>query len=151
MNSLLAQLGFVGLFHVIGGIAIGSALRGLRRGFSGGTIFLLVWGGMFGCLPLAIGWNALGATGKPDFFMLELGILIAAILITALMPDTMLESLKSPQVAPIAFGGLFVLIGVGAGAIIVQTDLLPGIVFGGCFAGAGAISFVSGLAKLLKS
>ncbi len=151
MNDPLAQLGFVSLFHVIGGIAMGSALRGLRGGFSGGTLFLLVWGGMFGCLPLAIGWNELGGTGRADFFALELGILIAAILITALMPDSMLESLKSPQVAPIAFGGLFLLIGIGAGAIMVQTDPLPGIVFGGCFAGVGAISFVSGLAKLLKS
>lgn len=151
MNDSLAQLGFVGLFHVIGGIAIGSGLRGLRRGFSGGTVFLLVWGGMFGCLPLAIGWNALGATGRPGFFALELGILIAAILITALMPDTMLESLKSPQVAPIAFGGLFVLIGIGVGAIMIQTDLLPALLFGGCFAGAGGLVFISGLAKVLKS
>jgi hypothetical protein len=151
MNSLLAQLGFVSLFHVIGGIAIGSALRGLRGGFSGGTIFLLVWGGMFGCLPLAIGWNALSATGRPDLFALELGILIAAILITALMPGSMLESLKSPQVAPIAFGGIFLLIGIGAGAIMIQTDLLSALVFGGCFAGAGGLVFISGLAKVLKS
>ena len=151
MNSLFSQLGFVGLFHVIGGIAIGSALRGLRRGFSGNTIFFLVWGGMFGCMPLAIGWNALNAAGKPEFFALELGMLIAAILITALMPDTMLESLKSPQVAPIAFGGLFLLIGIGAGAIMIQTDLLPALVFGGCFAGAGGLVFISGLAKVLKS
>ncbi len=151
MNDSLAQLGFVGLFHVIGGIAMGFALRGLRGGFSGNTVFLLVWGGMFGCLPLAIGWNALGAAGRPEFFALELGIFIAAILITALMPDSLLESLKSPQVAPVAFGGLFVLIGIGVGAIMIQTDLLPALLFGGCFAGAGGLVFISGLAKVLKS
>ena len=151
MNSPLAQLGFVSLFHVIGGIAIGSALRGLKGGFSGGTLFLLVWGGMFGCMPLAIGWDQFGAIGRPDLLALEFGILIAAILATALMPGSMLEALKSPQVAPIAFGGLFLLIGIGAGVIMVQNDPLPGILFGGCFAGAGAISFVAGLAKLLKS
>jgi hypothetical protein len=151
MNSPLAQLGFVSLFHVIGGIAMGSALRGLRGGFSGGTLFLLVWGGMFGCMPLAIGANEFGRTGGPAFFAIELGVLIAAILVTALMPDTLLESLKSPLVAPIAVGGIFFAIGIGAGVLIAQTDLLPALLFGGCFAGAGALAFVSGLAKLLKS
>jgi hypothetical protein len=151
MTSPLAQVGFFSLFHLIGGIAIGSALRGLRNGFSGNTIFFFVWGGMFGCMPLAIGWNAFGATGRPELFALEVGTLIAAILITAFMPDTMLESLKSPLVAPIAFGGLFMLIGIGAGAIMIQTDLLPALLFGGCFAGAGGLVFISGLAKVLKS
>jgi len=151
MKEPLIQLGFVCLFHLIGGIAIGSALRGLRNGFSVSTIFFLVWGGLFGCLPLVIGWNAFSQTGGLGFFALELGVLIAAILISALMPSSILESLNSPQVAPIAIGGLFLLIGIGAGALIAQTDLLPGLAFGGCFAGAGTMVLVSGLAKLLKS
>ncbi len=151
MNNPFAQLAFVCLFHLIGGIAIGSALRGLRSGFSTNTIFFLVWGSIFGCVPLAVGWNEFGKTGGLGFFALELGVLVAAILIAALMPDTLVESLKSPQVAPIAFGGLFVAIGIGVGAIMAQSDLLPALFFGSCFAGAGGLVFVSGLTKLLKS
>ena len=151
MNSPFIQLGFLSLFHIIGGIAIGSALRRLKSGFSVAPLFFLVWGGMFGCMPLAIGANELSRSGGPAFFLIELAVLAAAILATALMPDIMLETLKSPQVAPIALGGIFLLVGLGAGALIIQTDLLPGILFGGCFAGAGAISLASGVAKLLKS
>lgn len=47
MNGPLAQLGFLCLFHLIGGIALGAALRGLKNGFSGNTLFFLIWGGMF--------------------------------------------------------------------------------------------------------
>jgi hypothetical protein len=57
------MLGFVSIFHIIGGAAIGSGLRRLSHGFAIQPIFLVVWGVFFGVLPLSIGASELAAKG----------------------------------------------------------------------------------------
>ena len=150
MNDLIITLAFVSIFHAIGGIAIGSTFRGLRYGFPWGRIFFLIWGALFGCLPLSIGAQTFTKAGAPYLFGIEMVVLMSSILGAALMPDWVLESYNWADLSPIGFGGLFLLIGVIAGGILLNTDPIWGLVFGCAFGGAGALTFVLGLRSLLQ-
>lgn len=61
MDSPLALLGFVSIFHIIGVVALANGLRAVwtwlrdrERGLGNGLFFIL-WGAMSGCLPVAFG------------------------------------------------------------------------------------------------
>ncbi len=146
MNDLIGTLAFVSVFHVIGGIAIGSTFRGLRNGFRFGRIFFLIWGTLFGCMPLSIGAKA----GALYLFGIEVFVLMSAILGAALMPDWVLGSFNWSDMFPIGFGGLFLLIGIFAGGLLLKTDPIWGLVFGCSFGGTGALVFFLGLRTLLQ-
>lgn len=151
MNGFPAQVALISLFELIGGIAVGAGLRRLGRGLSPNLIFFFVWGGMFSCIPLAAGLQEFSDTGQFGLLAVQLGVLLIAVLAAALTPNSILDSLRSPQVSPIAGGGLFVLVGIGVGVLVWQSAPLYALGFGGCFAGAGALLFISGLKKLMKS
>ena len=149
MNGLIGTLGFLSIFHVLGGIALGSTVRGLRNGFNGSKLFFLVWGSMFGCIPLAIGAQAFAQENTMYLFVLEVLILASAIVVMAFIPDWMLDTFKSPQVVTIEVGGLFLFIGVVVGGAMLKTDPIFTLLFGGTFAGAGAVMLYRGLRTLL--
>ncbi|HEX7587676.1 MAG TPA: hypothetical protein VF478_05115 [Anaerolineae bacterium] len=149
MNELIGELGFVSIFHILGGIALGYAVRGLRNGFDGRKIFFLVWGAGFGCIPLAVGAGIFSDAHAIYLFGIEILVLASAIVVTALIPDEILDTFRSPELVPIEMGGLFILIGIVVGGAMLKTDPLFTILFGGSFAGAGALLFIRGLRALL--
>ena len=149
MNELIGQLAFVSIFHVLGGIAIGSTVRSLRKGLDGRGIFFLIWGAGFGCMPLAIGAGIFSQAHAMYLFVIEVLVLAGAIGVMAFIPDWMLEMFTSPEMMPIEMGGLFILIGVIVGGAMLKTNPLFTLLFGGSFAGAGALLFVRGLRALL--
>jgi hypothetical protein len=72
-------------------------------------------------------------------------------LITAAIPDWYLESLNIPTMVPIAFGGLFLLVGIVAGIAAARDgDPLTAIILFAVFVGSGGYVFVSGMNTLLK-
>ncbi len=150
MNDPIVALGFVSIFHIIGGVAVGSALRGLRKGFTFRKVFFLVWGVLFGCMPLALGAQTFLKTSAIYLFAMEVFVLAGAILGAALIPDWVLESYNSADLFRIGFGGLFFLIGLITGTELVRTDLVAGLVFGGIFGGVGAAMLFFGLRSLLQ-
>lgn len=150
MNEF-SQDWFALIFNLIGGVAIGSVMRGiLRRQVACHSLFLLVWGAGFGGLPLIFGVQLLDRW--PWFLALQLFIFAAAILVTALVPDLYLESFKSPLVTYIGIGGVMLLIGIGAGVSVLldATDWLVKLVVGGIFALVGAGLFLNGLKLLMR-
>jgi hypothetical protein len=149
MNELIGQLAFVSIFHIIGGIAIGSTVRNLRKGLGGRGIFFLIWGAGFGCMPLVVGAGMFAQAHAIYLFAVEVLVLVGAIGVTAFFPDWMLETFKSAEVMNIWMGGLFFFVGVGAGAAMLKTEPLFALLFGGAFAGAGALVFYRGLRALL--
>ena len=149
MDSPIGMLAFLSLFHVLGGIAIGSTVRGLRKGSAGRGVFFLIWGAMFGCMPLAIGAQTFTQANAMYLFAVEVIVLAGAIVVTAFIPDVLLDTFKSPDVTTIWMGGLFFIIGVGVGAAMLKTEPLFTLLFGGSFAGAGALLFYRGLRALL--
>ena len=150
MNDPIVALVFVSIFHIIGGVAVGSTLRGLRNGFPCGKIFILIWGALFGCMPLAIGVETFTKTGAIYLLGIEILVLASAILGAALIPDWILESFSSVDLFPLGFGGLFLLVGLIVGGFSLKTDPLFGLVFGCIFGGVGAVVFILGLRSLLQ-
>ncbi len=150
MNDPMIALGFVSIFHVIGGIVVGSTLRGLRHGFPCGKIFLLFWGVLFGGMPLAIGAELFAKPGETYLFWIEILVLLGAILGGALVPSWVNENFDSTDLYPIGFGGVFLLIGLFVGGISLKTDPFFGLAFGCIFGGVGAAVLFSSLRSLLK-
>ncbi len=151
LNDQVVVLGFLSVFHLIGGVAIGSVVRGwLRRGFSLRGLFLLIWGGMFGVMPLLIGAGMFTLGGKPYLVVLQIAVLALAILVTALTPDWFLESFDSQALGSVAFGGLFMLVGAIVFVALVQSEPLVALFFIAVFGGSGALVLVSGVKSALK-
>lgn len=150
ITSGFALFGFVSIFHVIGGAAIGVGLRRLLRGVSVQPIFLIVWGSFFGVVPLFIGAVELAAKGMPLFFAAEIAVLLGTILLVAFIPDWIAEAFQSQNIYLMLFGSVFLLAGIGAGIAAWQEDVAAGLAMLFIFGGAGALMFGIGLTKLLK-
>ncbi len=141
-------LGSLSIPEIIGGAIIGSALRGLRRGFEVNSILKLFWGGLFGFMPLVIGSDEFARTGMLFLFVAQIVVLAGAISVAAFLPTDYFEELKSKNVVMIAVGGLFLLIGLVLGAIMLRSGKMAGILFGLVFGGAGGLVLVFGLKGL---
>lgn len=149
MNNQVLETTFILLFQLAGGIAIGVAFRNaLRRQISCAMLFFVVWGFMFGGVPIGIGWQEFAQ--KSWLLPLQIVVFIGAILTTAFLPDVILDSLKSSSVSRIIMGGLF----GGVGVILLismvfdQTQLLGRLLTGSIFTLAGAGLFWSGFRSL---
>lgn len=152
MNELLGTLAFFSLFCLIGGAAIGSVVRTWRKqGPSCNSTFLLIWGGLFAGIPLLMGTVLFVAHGAFHLLGLQLGVLIGVILLVAFVPDLFLESFAFDKMAPVAFGGLFLLIGVVVAVITITSEPLIALVFLVAFGGIGGLLFLQGVRAALKS
>jgi hypothetical protein len=152
MNNSISQLGFLCIFHLLGGAAIGSVLRNVLRGkFACNSIFFLVWGGLFGGMPLVFGIQEL-QRGAPNFLAIQCAVFIAAIFVVALIPEDLMATLRSPNILSIAIGGVFLTLG----AITLFTNVFTlktpeKLIGGGVFALTGGAVFLLGLWRIIKS
>jgi hypothetical protein len=151
VNSQLGTLAFLSVFHVIGGVAIGSAVRGWLRGrFACRSLYLILWGAMFGLLPLVMGVMVFLPTGTVLFLGIQVGILLGTILVVALTPDWFVRAFDLQAMAPVLFGGLFFLVGVGMGVVTYGESPVSALLVGGLFAAVGGLVMVGGLVKVFR-
>jgi hypothetical protein len=153
MNDPITQLGFLCIFHLIGGAAIGSVVRGvLRAKFSCNSIFFLIWGGLFGGMPLWVGIQEY-QKGTAYFLLVQFTVFAAAILVVAFISDGLMATLRSPNIFTIALGGVFLMLGVA----MLFTNWFPlktlqdKLLGGGIFIVSGGAVFLIGLWRILKS
>ncbi len=152
MNELFGMFAFFSLFCLIGGAAIGSVVRTWRKhGPSFNSTFLLIWGGLFSGIPILMGTVMFGAHGAFYLLGLQVGLFIGIILVVAFVPDLYLESFDFDKIAPVAFGGLFLLIGVVLAVAMITTEPLMALVFLLAFGGIGGLIFLQGVRAALKS
>jgi hypothetical protein len=149
--EIFGFLGFLSIFHIIGGAAIGFTLRGLRDGFSMRVPFMLVWGAGFGGLPLVMGLAMFAQMEMPYLVLVQIFVFLGAILITALTPDWYFDAFKSKEIGMIGFGGIFLLVGIAVAVVSFREEPLVALIFGGIFGGTGAFVFWSGIQSLFKS
>ena len=161
MDNPLVLLGFLSIFHVIGALALANGLRGVwnwlrnkERGL-GNTLFLIVWGAMFGCMPFAFGLG-LATDQETGTFVVLLGEAIVwgiTFLAALLFWNDMIDWLRPflhPTTFLVGFGGIFMLVGATTAAFVLRDDLLFGLMFGGIFMLVGGIIFALGIWNLLK-
>ena len=152
MNGLFAVFGFLSLFCVIGGAALGGVVRTWRKGGpSVNSLFFVIWGGLFAGIPLTMGLALFATHGMVYLFGIQLGLFIGVILLVALVPDSFLDAFDVAKIAPVAFGGLFLLIGIVAGVAMITTEPCLAIVVFAAFGGIGGLAFVQGIREALKT
>jgi hypothetical protein len=151
MNNALMQNGFLLVFQLAGGIAMGSVVRGILRRQAGcNSIFIFVWGLVFGGVPLAAGLEM--SQQAPWLLIVQVSVLLISLGITALLPDIILDSLKSPPVSQLVFGSVFFVIGVGILLSLLSdaTDLLQKLFMAVVFSIVGGSFFLKGVQALLQ-
>jgi hypothetical protein len=146
-SNPIVLLGFMSLFHIVGGAVLGSTLRTIVTDwpkFNFQRVFALVWASLFGCMPLVFGLD------QPAWFLpTQVAVLGTTTAFTALALNWLREMAADKNIATTFLGGVFVVAGIGTGALLVgQGAWLLALLFGGLFTLGGAAAMVSGLRGL---
>lgn len=151
MSDTVTLLGFVGLFHLIGGIVAGKSLRrGIVQGWSCAVLFTIVWGIGFGGIPLFIGVPEFMRMGVPYLAAVELFFFVGTFLAAALTPDWILDMYNTSVLVPVVLGGVIMVIGVIL-FVAIAGDSLPFAIFAlAAFGGSGAVVFVTSAVKATR-
>jgi hypothetical protein len=151
MSGALGLLGFVSVFEILGGIAIGTVLRRLiERQFSPRLVFFLIWGGIFAMGPFCMGASSFAAIHVGYLILVQATILIATIGVSAFVPEEYLSAFASLPVGFIAIGGILLLIGGGFLVARLRQDILTAAIVGAVFLLAGGVFLGAGLVTASK-
>jgi hypothetical protein len=131
-KEMLGMFALVSLFHVIGGVALGTTIRKMVDDFRAegklnlGRSFFLVWGGMFACIPLAFG------LAVPQILIAQVAVIAIAMLVPFFWADRARELVSDPNVIMMLFGGVFFVAGMGGGAAMLNEREYAGALTVGC-------------------
>ena len=127
MDTPVGLLAFLSIFHLIGGIALGMTFNRIvrERRLGGQSIFFIVWGGMFGCMPLTF-----GSQSEPWVLAAQIGILALAIGIPFAIGGSLREGFQLKGVQNVLFGGIFLVVGflVTPVSLLLAVQMLAGII-----------------------
>jgi len=145
-------LAFLLPFHIGGGAAVGVALRRMVHGgfsFSGCTsnAFLVVWGVMFGGIPLFIG-SALESTWV---LALQIVAFLGTIVLVAVFYQWLRDLYRQPGMFVSSFGFVFFVVGAAVTSFILTSGDPEGFWIGLIFAGVGGLLTLAGVLLLLRS
>lgn len=147
-NNALFVLAFLSIFHILGGGALGVALRNIREQPAAGCrshFGLIIWGLMFGGLPLMMG------VAEPLLLVFQLLEIVGALLATLFFWDRIRELLGRTNVMLTLFGGIFFAAGcAAAGFLIKEKEWFMALLFGGLFGGVGAVVLSVGIKQTLN-
>lgn len=158
-DNPLLLIAFLAMFHIIGAIALGYAARSLWKRLHGddtvstfAAVFLVVWGSMFGCMPLIFGTNPI----LPDWFLpTQLAIWGTAFILSAFYGRAIMrwaKPLSNVHVALMVLGGIFFIAGMGAARVAwIANDVVQAGIFLVVFGGIGLLVFGIGFAGLVRS
>ena len=146
----LFPIGFLAIFQLIGGIALGNGLRSLISKRGGAETFFIIWGLGFGGIPLLIGTVFAATSGVPLLMLIGPGVYLGAILFGMLLLPWLSETIGGGLLLLLAMGLLFMSIGSIAGFVMVrQGEVVGGLLFGLIFFGVGALLSGSGIWSLI--
>ena len=152
MNNLVFLLLFMSVFHIVGGVGLGWALRQiLARQFSCTVLFLIIWGGMMGVLPLAIGASSFLRTSAWYLLAVEVALLALVIGLAAFVPTDYLASFGSWQLMFAGIGGLFIIVGAILFGTMLRQSLVFALLIGGVFMLVGGGIFAAGVISALRN
>lgn len=145
-------LSLVAPFHVAGGAALGIALRNLfQDGFKLSGIFqqgfFLVWGSMFGGIPLAFGL----ALGVGWVIALQLCIFVGTIAFVMVRYSWLRALYGQPGMLVATFGLGFFVVGIAVGSLLADAEAPTGLLLALIFGGIGAVIIGIGVWLLLRS
>lgn len=152
---------FLSVFHVVGAAVLANAVRELWSGAREGRIqgcrlaFLMVWAGLFGCLPFGFGVSfAVAEEGTPLLLLGEVVLWTSVFLVTLLAKQALREALEPflhPETQLMLFGGGFVVAGVAVAALTTEEAGWQGLWVGGIVVVVGVAIVAYGLWRLFRS
>jgi hypothetical protein len=156
-----ALLAVLAIFHIVGAVALGTALRGLwhslmqgeaAAGSILGHFFLLFWWGLFGCTPMLYGVQP-GV--ELWFFPVQVALwsltLLLALIFGSRLKDG-LQTLFNFSTGLMFLGGLFIAAGLVSTffALDLGESLFNSVIIGGIFVLLGSGVFLMGLISLFR-
>jgi len=152
METPIGLLGFLSIFHIIGGIALGSTFNRIvrNRRLDGQAIFFIVWGGMFGCMPLTF-----GSQTESWVLFAQVGILALAIVLPFAFGGSLREGFRQPGLQNVVFGGIFLIVGMIALGFAIRlipkdTAAFGVLAFALIFSAVGVPVFIKGLREVVE-
>lgn len=144
-------LAFLFPFHVLGGAAVGFVVRRvIESGFKltslTGNGFMLLWGAMFGGLPLFFGL----AMGSGLFFALQLVLFLGTAALVAWQFEWLRDVYSLPAMWLASGGLVFLMIGLGVGAAMLGTGDTTWLFFALLFGGVGGLFLLLGVGLMLR-
>jgi len=153
LNDATGMLIFLSIFELLGGGAVGIALRGIvPRDFTG--CFFLIWGSGFGGIPLIIGAATFLSQEQYGYFFAQLFIFFGAMLTMALLPPDLFQSGGGDSFAeggPALIGAVFTIIGGGMVLLSFRAGSGLPLVIGGIFAFIGIALVAATAIRLIRT
>ena len=139
-------------FHIGGGAALGIALRriiqdGLKLSSLAGNGFFLLWGSMFGGLPLVFGL----VSGSAWLVVIQLAVFLGTIVAVSLGYEWLRDLYSHPGMFVASFGLVFFVIGAALTVTLLGEGDSGGLPVGLIFAGIGGTLTLIGIWLLLRS
>lgn len=138
-------------FHALGGAAVGIAVRrAISNGFQLTSLadngFLLLWGGMFGGMPILFGL----AMGSGWFFALQLVVFLGAAGLVTWQFEWLRDLYSLPAMWLASGGFVFLMIGVGIAAALQGEGDAGWLFFVLIFGGVGGLCLLLGMGMMLR-
>lgn len=152
----LATLVFVCIFELVGGAALGVALRGaFGRTASPTSWFFLAWGGGFAGIPLVIGAALFLGTGQPGLFAAQVFVFLATVFTAALVPDELFQAARTGEQArfliSVIAGGMMTLFGATIILLTFRIGLGLALIAGVVLAAAGLLLVGRGVLGVIRN
>ncbi len=150
LQSALFMMAFLGIFQVIGGLAIGSGLRGLRT-HGGSSLFLLIWGAGFGGIPLLMSLLILALSNYPLFALIGPIVFLGAIGFSIFLLPRLLQDFDAGTLITLGMGAIFLFVGLGVGVLLLlQRQFGMALIFGGIFTLVGGLLCAVPIGALIR-
>src|SRR5690349_21443178 len=151
MDDPFGLLLFLSLFEILGGAALGAALRAfLKRDYS--NIFFLIWGGGFAGIPFIIGASMFLSEHQTTYLYALVFILVMPILTIGFLPNDFVEGASTGGAEGSGIVGAVLLM---AGGTIVLLNLRAGVglalIIGAVIALAGVFLLVRMTLRILQA
>ncbi|MBI5879138.1 MAG: hypothetical protein HZB53_15935 [Chloroflexi bacterium] len=104
-------LAFLGVFELIGGAAFGYGLRTMIKDRDPGQLFLLIWGGGFGGIPMVISLFLGLASPTPTLALVGPAVFFGMMLFSLLLAQPMTRYFGAGPTFGMLAGGLLMLAG----------------------------------------
>ena len=102
---------FFGIFHILGGLAVGKAMREKVSGRATGTR-LLVWGMLMGATPILFSWFFLINTGETLAGAIGPALFLIAVIVGGIFFHNELSRKNEQSIAAVLMGGTALMLGI---------------------------------------
>ena len=142
---------FFGIFVFIGGAGLGDVVRRVRTGgLSLSLVPALVRSILFGVVPLGMALFVFSTLGALYLVLVELGVWLVALLVTAFVPEEYLSALRSGPPVSVGVGSFMLLLALALAVLLFEQDARAALLIGGFLALFGLVPLAYGINELRK-